>query len=89
LYGRDIPYVLLLHVGAFDAEMMPRLLKLYQSRGFQFVTLDDAERDEFYQEDTDLRLQIGPDTLEEVMAERHLSLPAHTAFAPQLEALCR
>ena len=89
LYGRDIPYVLLLHVGAFDAEMMPRLLKLYQSRGFKFVTLDDAERDEFYREDTDLHLQISPDTLEEAMAERHLSLPPHAAFASQLEALCR
>jgi len=89
LYGRDIPYVLLLHVGAFDAVMMPRLLKLYESRGFTFVTLADAERDEFYREDIDLHLQIGPDTLEEAMAERHLPLPAHTAFAPQLEALCR
>jgi len=32
LYGRDIPYVLLMHIGAFDAEMLPRLLKLYESR---------------------------------------------------------
>jgi peptidoglycan/xylan/chitin deacetylase (PgdA/CDA1 family) len=89
LYGRDIPYVLLLHVGAFDAKMMPRLLQLYESRGFKFVTLDDAERDEFYQRDTDLHLQTGPDTLEEAMAERHLALPPHATFAPQLEALCR
>jgi lysophospholipase L1-like esterase len=89
LYGRDIPYVLLLHVGAFDAVMMPRLLELYESRGFTFVTLNDAERDEFYREDTDLHLPPGPDTLEEAMAERHLSLPPHTAFASQLEALCR
>jgi lysophospholipase L1-like esterase len=89
LYGRDIPYVLLLHVGAFDAEMLPRLLELYESHGFKFVTLDDAERDEFYREDTDLHLQTGPDTLEEAMAERYLPLPPHTAFAPQPEALCR
>ena len=38
LYGRDIPYVLLLHIGAFDA----RLLASYQSRGFRFVTLVEA-----------------------------------------------
>src|SRR5258707_9083410 len=24
LYGREIPYVLLMHIGAFDAEMLPR-----------------------------------------------------------------
>jgi lysophospholipase L1-like esterase len=89
LYGRDIPYVLLLHVGAFDAEMLPRLLKLYESRGFRFVTLDDAERDEFYREDIDPQLAPGPDTLEEAMAGRHLPLPPHTAFAAQLGALCR
>ncbi|WP_180539642.1 polysaccharide deacetylase family protein [Nevskia soli] len=28
LYHREIPYVLLMHIGAFDAEMMPRLLSL-------------------------------------------------------------
>jgi hypothetical protein len=27
LYNRDIPYVLLMHIGAFDARMLPRLLK--------------------------------------------------------------
>jgi peptidoglycan/xylan/chitin deacetylase (PgdA/CDA1 family) len=89
LYGRDIPYVLLLHVGAFDAEMLPQLLQLYQARGFKFVTLDDAERDEFYREDTDPQLPPGPKTLEETMADRHLSLPPRAAFAPRLEALCR
>ena len=28
LYGRDIPYVLLLHIGAFDAKMLPDLIVL-------------------------------------------------------------
>ncbi len=88
LYGRDIPYVLLMHIGAFDAEMLPRLLNLYRSKGFEFVTLPEAERDEFYREDTDLSLPPGPDTLEDVMAERHLPLPA-AAPAPQLDGLCR
>jgi lysophospholipase L1-like esterase len=36
LYQRDIPYVLLMHVGAFDAEMLPRLLQLYRGKGFEF-----------------------------------------------------
>ena len=51
IYGRDIPYVLLMHVGAFDAEMLPRLLALYKSRGFQFVSLEDAEKDPVYATD--------------------------------------
>jgi hypothetical protein len=51
LYGRDIPYVLLMHAGAFDARMMPRLLKLYQDNGVTFVSLEEAERDKFYAAD--------------------------------------
>ncbi len=31
LYGRDIPYVLLLHIGAFDAKMLPDLIDLLPS----------------------------------------------------------
>ncbi|MEG8042832.1 polysaccharide deacetylase family protein [Sphingomonas sp. LR59] len=52
--GRDIPYVLLLHVGAFDARMMPRLLALYQAMGFRFVTLAEAEADPYYAAALDL-----------------------------------
>jgi peptidoglycan/xylan/chitin deacetylase (PgdA/CDA1 family) len=89
LYGHDIPYVLLMHIGAFDAEMLPRLLELYRSRGVQFVTLDQAESDEFYRLDTDLHQAPGATTLEGVMAERHLALPAHTTPAPQIDNLCR
>jgi peptidoglycan/xylan/chitin deacetylase (PgdA/CDA1 family) len=89
LYGRDIPYVLLMHIGAFDAEMLPRLLELYRSKGVQFVTLDEAESDEFYRIDTDLHQPPGPTTLEGVMWARHLTPPAHAVPAPQLDGLCR
>jgi peptidoglycan/xylan/chitin deacetylase (PgdA/CDA1 family) len=89
LYGRDIPYVLLMHVGAFDAEMLSRLLSLYRSRGFQFVTLPEAERDKFYGEDTDLHLSPGADSLEESMTERHLPLPPHALAPPSFDTMCR
>ena len=89
LYGHDIPYVLLMHIGAFDAEMLPRLLDLYRAKGVQFVTLKEAESDEFYRRDTDLRQSPGATTLEGVMWERHLTPPAHSVPAPQLDTLCR
>jgi lysophospholipase L1-like esterase/peptidoglycan/xylan/chitin deacetylase (PgdA/CDA1 family) len=57
--GRDVPYVLLMHVGSFDAHMMPRLLDLYRSMGFRFVTLSEAEADPYYAAATDLS-QPGP-----------------------------
>jgi len=89
LYGRDISYVLLMHIGAFDAEMLPRLLSLYRSEVFRFVSLDEAESDEFYLRDTDLHQPPGPSTLEGVMAERHLPFPPHTTPGPPLDTLCR
>ena len=89
VFSRDIPYVLLMHVGAFDARMLPRLLALYRSRGFQFVTLDEAERDAVYRIDTDLRLPPTADTLEQAAAARQLPLPARPSYTSQLESACR
>jgi lysophospholipase L1-like esterase len=88
IYGRDIPYVLLMHIGAFDAEMLPKLLKLYQDRGFQFVTLPEAEGDAFYREDTNLSLPPGPDSLEGVAAERSVKMLPRPHFSPAAD-LCR
>jgi peptidoglycan/xylan/chitin deacetylase (PgdA/CDA1 family) len=42
VYGRDVPYVLLIHIGAFDAKMLPELLTMYRSKGFTFVSLPEA-----------------------------------------------
>jgi lysophospholipase L1-like esterase len=89
LYHRDIPYVLLMHVGAFDAEMLPRLLELYRVRGFEFIALAKAESDEFYRIDTNLSLPAGPEMLESMMSERHLRLPSRTDFAGKIDAVCR
>ena len=46
--GRDVPHVLLLHVGVFTARMLPRLIAQYRDMGFSFTTLDAAESDPFY-----------------------------------------
>lgn len=89
LYGHDIPYVLLMHIGAFDARMLPRLLRQYRARGFRFVSLADAEKDPFYRFDVDPKLLPGPDTLEGAMAEKHLPLPPHRDYSQQLQAICK
>jgi lysophospholipase L1-like esterase len=89
LFGRDIPYVLLMHIGAFDAEMLPRLLELYRARGFQFVTLEQAQRDDFYRVDTNLDVPPAPDTLEGLAGERHISAPPRPETSVQPETLCK
>ncbi len=89
LYGRDLRYVLLLHIGAFDARMLPRLLRFYREQGFIFISLPQAEQDPFYRFDVDPRLLPGPDSLKAAMEAMKLPLPKRTDFLPRLNALCR
>ena len=89
LFSHDIPYVLLMHVGAFDARMLPRLLKLYRDKGFTFVTLQDAENDPFYASAIDPSLPEQPDSLEGAMQARGLPMPAHPKASVDVNSLCR
>lgn len=89
LFGHDIPYVLLMHVGAFDARMLPRLLKLYRDKGFSFITLEDAEKDPFYKVDVDPSLPLEPDNLEGAMQAKGLPLPARPKMSVDVNGMCR
>jgi peptidoglycan/xylan/chitin deacetylase (PgdA/CDA1 family) len=68
--GRDIPHVLLLHIGAFTAHMLPQLIAQYRELGFSFTTLNQAQKDPFYAAAVD-PLKPGPspslDPLEQKM----------------------
>lgn len=89
LYGRDIPYVLLTHVGAFNARMMPRVLEVYRAEGFQFSTLDVAQRDTVYRQDMDPSQPAGPTSLEARARQRGVPIPPRTNRAAMLAAACR
>ncbi|MGC2285169.1 MAG: polysaccharide deacetylase family protein [Candidatus Acidiferrum sp.] len=89
LYHRDIPYVLLMHIGALDAEMLPQLLDLYRSRGFRFVSLPQAEHDSFYRLDTNPALPSGPTTLEDALRSHNLPVLAPPSPSLDFNSLCR
>jgi peptidoglycan-N-acetylglucosamine deacetylase len=89
LFGSDIPYVLLMHVGAFDARMLPRLLRLYRDKGFTFVTLEQAQQDPFYKSDMSLSSAETPDSLEGAMRARNLQPPPRPMPTMNLDAICR
>ncbi len=89
LYGRDIPYVLLMHAGAFDARMAPRLLKLYLDRGYRFTSLEKAERDPFYKTDRDPSLPPQPTTLEDAMKAKGLPVQPYPVDLAALDGMCR
>lgn len=89
LFGRDIPYVLLMHGGAFDARMASRLFKLYQDKGFGFTTLAEAQQHPFYKTDVDPGLSPEPTTLEGAMRAKGLPVPPSRVNLAPLESLCR
>jgi peptidoglycan-N-acetylglucosamine deacetylase len=81
--------VLLMHVGAFDANMLPDLVELFRRRGFSFTTLPDAMKDPAYREDPDMALKYGGAFQEQVAAARHIKFPPNTKPYKELEATCR
>jgi len=89
IYGRDIRHVLLLHIGAFDAVMLPRLLNFMKSEGFKFVTLGEAEKDPAYRIDPDVALKDGGTLLDQMMEAKHIKFPQNEKPYEQLNALCR
>jgi peptidoglycan/xylan/chitin deacetylase (PgdA/CDA1 family) len=89
LYGHDIPYVLLLHVGAFDARMLPRLIQLFRNKGFSFIPLEQAERDPAYAFDPDIGMKSGGTLMELVAAVKKVNFPDNTKPYNQLDKLCR
>jgi hypothetical protein len=89
LYGRDIPYILLMHIGAFDAKMLPQLIALYQKHGVTFVSLKQAEMDKAFNEDPDVALKYGGTLIEQMMAAKNLKVPPNSKPYKELEAICR
>ncbi len=89
LYGRDIPYVLLLHVGAFDARMLPDLIALFRRRGFQFVTLPQAESDAAYSVDPKVAYPGGGLLIELTASARNVNTPDASEPEAQLNRMCR
>ena len=87
LYGRDIPYVLLMHVGAMSAHMMPQVIKLYRGAGIRLVSLSEAERDPSYVGYTNLRVP-PPTSSEELAREKGVRLTSAPDYTAQLNAAC-
>lgn len=90
VYGRSIPLILLMHVGSFDAHMLPELLALYRSRGFTFVTLPQAAADPIYAEDSDIAYTNGDTLTDQLAFKRGIPSPHHEGKPMALlQSLCR
>jgi peptidoglycan/xylan/chitin deacetylase (PgdA/CDA1 family) len=89
LYQRDVPYVLLMHISAFNARMWPRLLDLYKSKGFSFISLADAEKDSFYKSAMDPSLPYEWVSLEGQSWQHGKTVPPDYKHAVDLDGICK
>lgn len=88
-FHRDIRYVLLMHLGAFDAKMLPELTQLYRSRGFRFVTMPHALQDKAYRLDPDSGDKDGGSFTELLLESRKDTVAPDEKPYEKLDQLCR
>src|SRR5204862_5684166 len=72
--GREIAHVLLLHIGAADADQMDALLNSYEAAGVRRVTLEEAQRDPIYAEDPGFVGKWGWTLLDRLARARNVKL---------------
>lgn len=87
IFGRDIRHVMLLHLGAFQTVMLPRLLDLLREKQVALVTLPEAQADAAYAAPPRRGFPRAGTFLEQVDPEPRKASSAASVFA-QLRALC-
>src|ERR1035438_6981581 len=77
IYGREISYVLLMHLGAYSSTILPDALDLLKQKGFKLVTLEEAQTDAAYQVDPDAGLHDAGTLLDQLMQVKGIKDPEH------------
>jgi peptidoglycan/xylan/chitin deacetylase (PgdA/CDA1 family) len=90
IYGHEISYVLLMHLGAFSSTILPDALDLLKEKGFKLVTLKEAESDAAYDGDPDVGLHDAGTLLDQWMQVKQIKYPEH-AEKPykEVESVCK
>jgi peptidoglycan/xylan/chitin deacetylase (PgdA/CDA1 family) len=90
IYGHEINYVLLMHLGAFSSTILPEALDLLEKKGFKLVTLEEAESDPAYDDDLNAGLKDAGTMLDQWMQVKQIKYPEH-AEKPykELQSICQ
>src|SRR6202050_2612939 len=90
IYGHDINYVLLMHLGAFSSTILPEALDLLKKKGFKLVTLEEAESDAAYDGDPDVGLHDAGTLLDQWMQVKGIKDPPHVEKPyKEIEGVCQ
>jgi len=88
-FGRDVKHVMLLHVGAFQTVMFPRLLELLDRQGVRLISLAEAQSDPAYAMHPDLPSNWSGTYLDQVLRARRLMPPPQsTVSLDGLDQVC-
>lgn len=74
LFNRDIPHILLLHIGGMDGEVLDSLLTSYEKKGVEFIPLSQAMTDEIYTIDPGIVWDHGSEFPYQILKSRNLTL---------------
>jgi peptidoglycan/xylan/chitin deacetylase (PgdA/CDA1 family) len=90
IYGREINYVLLMHLGAYSSTILPDALDLLKKKGFKLVTLEEAESDAAYDGDPDVGLHDAGTMLDQWMQVKGIKDPPHVEKPyKEIESVCQ
>lgn len=95
LFHRPVSHILLLHVGAFDADMMDDLLTMYKKEGVEFIPLSEAAKDDIYAIDPAVASEHGSELTFQILKSRNLKTkdarlkPFNIYPRAKLEKVCR
>src|SRR5580692_1287715 len=90
IYGHEINYVLLMHLGAYSSTIMPDALDLVNKKGFKLVTLEEAQSDPVYQGDPDIGLHDAGTMLDQMMQLKQIPYPEHVEKPyKELQSVCQ
>ncbi|MEO5775121.1 MAG: polysaccharide deacetylase family protein [Sphingomicrobium sp.] len=88
-YGREVPLVLLMHVGAMSAHMMPRVIYLYRSMGVRFIPLAEAQADPAYAEELSPALAARTQSPPALAQRNGLTAQPPADNQARLDAMCQ
>jgi peptidoglycan/xylan/chitin deacetylase (PgdA/CDA1 family) len=90
LFGREIDHIVLLHLGAYTATILPDALDLLRKKGLTLAPLEEVQRDVAYASDPDAGSANGGTLLEQLMDARRLKYPpvAKKPYA-ELRDICK
>ncbi len=93
LAGHEVAQILLLHIGAADADALDSLLTAYENAGVRFVSLESALADPFYATEVKSTYRFGAALPYLIAKERHVKAPVEPPPArhqqSRLDAFCR